>query len=318
MSNICIFGDSIVQGVYGEYAPSWAEIIKMKFHETDETHVATSGISGEDSRGLLYRLEPTLWTMRACWSSGIGCVVIAMGTNDAREIMDESTGEFRMKVGISEFERNIRELVAVARGYSDSVVLVGLLHADETKTTMRSQGTGLMRRYRESTLRTYDETLRHAAESTGCLYVPLADIVAPSDLPDGLHPSAAAHERMAEKVYPLLADVAQRHDDEATEAIIIPIRQGRIRASAQVAMLGAITPNIRAITCGQKDNTILIRAIFDGPISEDDIERIGDIGGEIVADFVDTLLDVQCLRIDAPAGFKDQHLDVWVYYRYEG
>jgi lysophospholipase L1-like esterase len=199
MTNICIFGDSIVQGVYDEYAPSWAEIVKMRFHASGEGHVSTFGISGDDSRGLLLRMGSTLEAAQACWSDNIGRIVIAIGTNDARETLDESTGVFSMNTEIVPFEENVRELVAIAKRHSPSVLLVGLLHADDAKTLTRSRSSGRIRRYRENVLREYDTIVRQVTESENCGYVEFADMTDLADLPDGLHPNAAAHEHMADR-----------------------------------------------------------------------------------------------------------------------
>ena len=59
----------------------------------------------------------------------------------------------------------------------------------------------------------------------------------------------------------------------------------RFRLSAQEALLGTITPNIRRILIGMINMTIQFVVIFDGEISEDDEDNMSCVGTEIISDF---------------------------------
>src|SRR6185312_10729045 len=58
-----------------------------------------------------------------------------------------------------------------------------------------------------------------------------------------------------------------------------------LKASIQLAMVGEITANMAAITCGIEDCVIRVRcSCFDGPTDEDR-ERFSFMAGEVIADF---------------------------------
>jgi hypothetical protein len=58
-----------------------------------------------------------------------------------------------------------------------------------------------------------------------------------------------------------------------------------LRLSVQRALLGQVTGNLYAVTCGINTRTILLVAYFSGPVCDEDIERIRCVGTEIIADF---------------------------------
>ena len=69
----------------------------------------------------------------------------------------------------------------------------------------------------------------------------------------------------------------------------------RIRTSAQEALLGTITPNIRQVFIGLTEKTVQFVVIFDGEISEDDEDNMSCVGTEIIADCGDLFADGQFL-----------------------
>ncbi|GAB3628183.1 hypothetical protein PTE30175_05339 [Pandoraea terrae] len=91
----------------------------------------------------------------------------------------------------------------------------------------------------------------------------------------------------------------------------------RLMLSLQVALLGAITPNIRAITCSINEKGIVILAIFDSVINDDDIDSMESVASEVASHFESLKVFVECKRLDAPVDFRPQALDLWVYRRKE-
>jgi len=99
---------------------------------------------------------------------------------------------------------------------------------------------------------------------------------------------------------------------------MIDINLSKIRLSIQRALLGEITPNIRGITCNWEDSKITIRWLFDGEISDEDLELAkSDITGEVNADFPDHEVVADCKRLDMPEPLSPYALSVWVYMRKE-
>lgn len=91
----------------------------------------------------------------------------------------------------------------------------------------------------------------------------------------------------------------------------------RLLLAAQVSLLGFISPNIRCIGCDAIGETILVKIIFDGEILDSDREAMDEVGTEIISHFKTEMIDVQCIRIDAPLPLGDEPLGLRVYQRKE-
>jgi len=68
----------------------------------------------------------------------------------------------------------------------------------------------------------------------------------------------------------------------------------------QIALLGAIGPAVRKVTCSWNTKEIRIRAIFDGQIGENDAEAMLEAETEVMASFPDHDVSLVCERLDAP------------------
>jgi len=93
-----------------------------------------------------------------------------------------------------------------------------------------------------------------------------------------------------------------------------------LRLSLQRALLGEVGPNLRAVTCSWEEDCVKIRAIFDGPISDEDTESIGVAATEVVSDLPSEWngsFEEEIIRVDAPQTFRDHLLDHVVYMRRE-
>lgn len=85
----------------------------------------------------------------------------------------------------------------------------------------------------------------------------------------------------------------------------------------QLALLGEVTPNLRLVACAWDAAKISIPAVFDGPISEDDRDRIEVAVTEIMASFPDHLVESDILRLDYPRPLRPLWLTRNVYKRFE-
>lgn len=87
-----------------------------------------------------------------------------------------------------------------------------------------------------------------------------------------------------------------------------------LKVSIQRALLGEITPRLVSVTCGLKDQHILIRAYFAGNVTEEDVERIQFVSTEVISDFpAGYTIEESCLRIDNPHG--EELLDFIAFHR---
>ncbi len=76
----------------------------------------------------------------------------------------------------------------------------------------------------------------------------------------------------------------------------------RLRLSAQRALIGQVTPNIRQIFIRYRPGYIELLAVIDGEVSEEDRQRMEEVTSEIVSDFPDIdLIVANCIRVDHPA-----------------
>lgn len=88
------------------------------------------------------------------------------------------------------------------------------------------------------------------------------------------------------------------------------------RLSIQRALLGEVSPQLRAVVFSIAEQELKIRFYFDGLISDINTESASCVETEVLADYEaeDTVV-VQCIRLDSPESIDDQ--GVWVYQRRE-
>lgn len=65
-------------------------------------------------------------------------------------------------------------------------------------------------------------------------------------------------------------------------------RHCEVLLSVQLALLGEVTPNLRAVTVEFGDGTIIVESLFDGPPSEDELEGMACAETEVLALFPET------------------------------
>jgi len=86
-----------------------------------------------------------------------------------------------------------------------------------------------------------------------------------------------------------------------------------LRLSIQRALLGEVSPNLVAVSCGISGNTIRIATYFDGPVSREDRERIQSVGAEVIADFPEGFLIQETCQ--AVQDLEPEMLDFWAFKR---
>lgn len=96
-----------------------------------------------------------------------------------------------------------------------------------------------------------------------------------------------------------------------------PSERTTLLLGCQRALLGAVTANVRGLTVGMDGAVIHLRFLYEGELLDDDRDRFDVVATEIVADFNDRDIEVDCLRVDPPARIESYILEEWVYRRYE-
>lgn len=93
--------------------------------------------------------------------------------------------------------------------------------------------------------------------------------------------------------------------------------QATVRLSLQIALLGMITPNIRAITCGWDSITINVKFIYDGDFSDNDADLAEEVASEVISSFPDYMISTKCISVPSPSSFNEELLSHLVYRRRE-
>jgi hypothetical protein len=92
----------------------------------------------------------------------------------------------------------------------------------------------------------------------------------------------------------------------------------RVLLSLQRAMLGEVFAGLRALGVSWDSKQVRIRAVVDGDVQPDDIESIGLIETEVIADLPDSISVVtETIRCDSPSPLPDKDDWRWVYWRRE-
>jgi len=93
-------------------------------------------------------------------------------------------------------------------------------------------------------------------------------------------------------------------------------RRCEVLLSLQKALLGEVTPNLRAVTVRHDDASMHFEAFFDGPIGAEEREGMLLVETEVLAELHSRFRVTHALvRLDAPAPIpKDR---AWVYFRKE-
>ena len=91
----------------------------------------------------------------------------------------------------------------------------------------------------------------------------------------------------------------------------------RVLRSVVTALLGAVTPNLRAVTVHYDETSLTLEAFYDLPPSEDEQEAISIAETEVIADFPEEhSISTSITNIPAP-GLIPKDRMLYVYRRKE-
>ena len=186
---VLFLGTSLTAGLGLDPQQAYPALIQKKIDAAGLGYrVVNAGVSGDTSADALGRLD---WLLR----QRVGVLVVETGANDALRGQDPSATR-----------QNIRAILDRARGRSPAarLVLVGM-------EAPRNLGAEYVRRFHAI----YPELARE----TGATLVPflLEGVAGIESLnqADGIHPTAAGHERMAETVWRVLEPVLEQGQGSA-------------------------------------------------------------------------------------------------------
>jgi lysophospholipase L1-like esterase len=197
---ILIFGDSITQGFHDDEKGGWvsrlfaysiSEMLASDYKKY--ISIFNFGVSGDRSCDVIKRFKGEFDSRN---DSSDTFTMFAVGTNDYARII--STGENWCP--IEEYEKNMRAMIALAKE-KGNVALVGLTAIQEEllNPTPWVEDFSYLQEDRDK----YETKIKEIAESTECIFIETADLFVGSkkeSLADGLHPTAAGHNLIFQRV----------------------------------------------------------------------------------------------------------------------
>lgn len=93
------------------------------------------------------------------------------------------------------------------------------------------------------------------------------------------------------------------------------ITESSIRCSSQVALLGAVTSNLRAVCVNILENELSFNFYYEHQPSEDEIEISEIFVSEVLSDFIGVSIKVKRVILSPPQKIPNKGL--WIYHKKE-
>lgn len=192
MKTIVFVGDSITEGAADNEQGGWTRRVAAKLPA--DWKLVHAGISGNTIVDILARLERDVMKHKP------DLIVLAVGINDSRH--HPSMGGEK-EVPLTDYAAGLERFAAATDGRR--VVIVGLTPIDESRTSPIEEDLV----YTQQASLEYDATLREFAEKYGFPYVAITTLFderggAKHLTNDGLHPTPAGHQIIADAMLPIL------------------------------------------------------------------------------------------------------------------
>ena len=199
MHKIFVFGDSIAYGAW-DPAGGWVERLRQWLFGTTRgeynlgTFLYNLSIVGETTAELRKRFPAELGVRQPAPED---LIVFATGINDAQFVHGQPIAT------PADVCTHVRALLQQARAWTSRLCWVGLTPVDDARTTPLSWMPD--RSYRNATVAAFEEVLRRTAAAEAIPYLELfhtwtADRAYPQLLWDGIHPNAAGHAQICERI----------------------------------------------------------------------------------------------------------------------
>lgn len=197
--NIIIFGDSITHGFHDDEIGGWvsrlfsfcvSEMLQSNYEKY--VSVFNLGISGERTCDLIKRFDVEFDARE----DENMLTIFSIGINDSVRNVDTNTN----RCEINEYKQNLQKMITKAKDRGN-VILVGLTAIDESRLSPIPWFPEYS--HLQIDRDKYDDALKELANENGCMYIPTEDLFLNKKaelLPDGLHPNAAGHRLIYERV----------------------------------------------------------------------------------------------------------------------
>ncbi len=193
MTQILVFGDSIVWGAEDLEGGGWADRFKLWFKKTGKfNEVFNLGNPGDNSEWLLERMNIECAARIEEKNRERDIIIIQIGMNDS------TAGKNDAMTTPENFGSNIEKIIRLAQKYSSRAVFVGLTPANEAKTNPVSWNANV--HYKNNRLKRYNEIIKSVCAKNKIRFVDICGEFVKTDykklLEDGLHPNSEGHEKI--------------------------------------------------------------------------------------------------------------------------
>lgn len=208
MLNLLVFGDSITWGACDLECGGWVQRLRLEFDRVQMSKsdlwlpVYNLGISGDTSAGVAQRIRNELAVRHDPAEGSI--VVLAIGINDSIVVRDPHEPQ----VTLAQYEENLERIAAEVKRVTDHLLLVGLTPVQQEKLDPLPWNPS--KAYRLDRAHEFAQALDQFAAKNKIAIVHIWDDWRQRDLnvllSDGLHPNAAGHEDIYQRVSRRLKD----------------------------------------------------------------------------------------------------------------
>ncbi len=187
--HVGVWGDSVSTGFKDCEMGGWVDRLKINFMNSEKySAVYNCGINGDTTNWLVKRFHIE------AKSRGPGVIIFAIGKNDSAEVYNIDEGKF---------EGNLNALAKESKSFSKKIIFVSVGNVDESKTTPFPKGR--MPYYYNERIVRYNSIIEKVCEETECEFISVYGIFdIEEDLFDGVHPNAVGHQKIFEKVLPVV------------------------------------------------------------------------------------------------------------------
>ena len=211
MTLILVFGPSTTWGAWDEEG-GWADRLKKYFSQRKLADPEKQGIlvynqrvSGDSSQDILDRFEhETEQRLRDLDKGEEVIFIITVGINDAQFIKSED----RFRVPLEAYQKNVEELIRLAKKHSQKIVFVASKPIDDAKVDPIPWAPHLS--YRNEYGKLYNDTIREICEKNSLPFIDLFEEWLKLDykklLFDGCHPNTEGHKLIFERVKSFLVE----------------------------------------------------------------------------------------------------------------
>ncbi len=189
MHSICVFGDSTTRGEWDLEKGGWVNRLQIYVHSknTNRDKVYNLGISAGTTSTILERFEFEAKIRKA------DALIFQSGGNDS-VVLESKNGP--NNIPIDQFRKNLEEIIQKAKNITSNIIFIGFKNVDETKVTPAPWGDY----YFNIEIKKYNEVMKNVCQENNIPYLDIFGLLENEDFTDGLHPNAAGHEKIFEKV----------------------------------------------------------------------------------------------------------------------